>query len=57
MKTENLVLKIGVDTTEFDRAMKRTGRKLWWYQHGYTITLIIHTLAAVTIGFLLGTNV
>lgn len=57
MATNDLVVKISADTSEFDRAMDHIQFRLWWYRHS---TKVLAGLAAALLfsggafGFLLG---
>jgi hypothetical protein len=55
--TNDLVVRIKADTSEFDKAMDHIQFRLWWYRHSSKVLAALSaslTLLGGSIGFLLG---
>lgn len=55
-KIEDLVVKLSLDTTNFDRQLARAHRRLWWVQVQHQFLFGFTIVVAFLLGFVVGIN-
>lgn len=56
-KIEDLVLRLSLDTTNFDKQMAKAKRRLWWIQVQHQLLFGFTVVMAFLLGFVVGINV